>query len=164
MIRTSILILLISVNFFAVSGQEQKLVLTKAQNDQWLNDLKKLPLSSQLSTIKERVLSDTAVFVKKYYNDGIKVVDSLGNRVYGEGKPTMVITGYMMIISNDTEKNKIIELSKLLNTNYIKKMVVLSPDDPALTAIYGSFAQYGVILMTVTKSKYAKLFQKLNLN
>ena len=54
----------------------------------------------QLMTIKTRLLSDTNVFVRQSYPDRIRVSDSLGGRVYGDGKPTLIFDGYQMIINN----------------------------------------------------------------
>lgn len=144
-------------------GQTQNLVLTKEQNNKWLDSLKVQPLNSQLLTIKERLLLDTNVFVKQFYNDRIKVADSLGNRVYGNGKPTLIIGGYPMIIDNKTQTNEILSLTKLLTSNSIKEITVLSPNDPFTTVIYGSVGRFGIIEMTVTKKKYAKLFRRLGL-
>ena len=156
---TFLLCLLLS----SVFGQTQHLILTTEQNGKWVDSLKKLPLDQQLSKIKDRLLSDTNVFVRQSYPDRIKVTDSLGNRVYGDGKPTLIIGGYAMIIDNKTQTNKIVSLTKLLTQTYVKETFILSPNDPAATALYGSAGQFGIIVMTVTKKKYAKLFKRLEL-
>lgn len=156
---TFLLCLLLS----SVFGQTQHLILTTEQNGKWVDRLKKLPLDQQLSKIKDRLLSDTNVFVRQSYPDRIKVTDSLGNRVYGDGKPTLIIGGYAMIIDNKTQTNKIVSLTKLLTQTYVKETFILSPNDPAATALYGSAGQFGIIVMTVTKKKYAKLFKRLEL-
>ena len=155
---------LIGYSFFpCVFGQTQNLILSREQNNKWLDSLKTLPLDKQLLTLRERLLSDTNVFFKQYYADRIRVVDSLGHRVYSDGKPTLIISGYPMIIDNKTQTHKIIDLTKLLKNTYINELNVLSPNDPATTALYGSPGQFGIIVMTVTKKKYAKLFKQLKL-
>lgn len=154
---------LLCIFFPSAFGQTQHLILTTQQNGKWLDSLKKLPLDQQLSTIKDRLFSDTNVFVRQSYPDRIKVTNSLGNRVYGDGKPTLIIGGYAMIIDNKTQPNKIVSLTKLLTQTYIKEIFILSPNDPAATAIYGSAGQFGIIVMTVTKKKYAKIFKRLEL-
>ncbi len=154
---------LLCLLFPSVFGQTQQLILTAEQNSKWIDSLKTLPLDQQLSTIKDRFLSDTNVFIRRSYPDRIKVTDSLGNRVYGDGKPTLIIGGYVMIIDNRTQTNKIVSLTKLLTPTYIKTIFILSPNDLAATALYGSAGQFGIIVMTVTKKKYAKLFKRLQL-
>ena len=149
--------------FPSVFGQIQNLILTANQNNKWLDSLKTLTLDKQLLTIKNRLLSDTDVFVRQSYPDRIKVVDSLDHRVYGDGKPTLIIGGYPMIIDNKTQPNKIISLTRLLTDTYIKEISILSPNDPATSALYGSPGQFGIIIMTLTRKKYTKLFKRLEL-
>ncbi|MCA6493081.1 MAG: hypothetical protein IM572_10435 [Chitinophagaceae bacterium] len=117
----------------------------------------------QALKFEDRLFLDTNVFVRESYPDRIKVTDSLGKRIYGDGKPTLIIGGYAMIIDNKTQTNKIVSLTKLLTLTYIKEIFILSPNDPAATAIYGSAGQFGIIVMKVTKRKYAKLFRRLEL-
>ena len=147
--------------FSSVFGQTQNLILTREQNNKWLDSLKSLPLNRQLLTIKARLLSDTNVFVRQSYPDGNRVNDSLANRVYGEGKPTLIIGGYPINIGNKTKTSKVIIVSNLLTETYIDSLRILSPNDPATTALYGSAGQYGIIIMILTKKKYSKLFKQL---
>ncbi|MEN9548791.1 MAG: hypothetical protein RIR12_1382 [Bacteroidota bacterium] len=159
----TIFFFLLFLNFSSAVGQTKDLILTREQNNKWLDSLKALSLDKQLLTIQNRLLSDTNVFARQFYADRIKIIDSLGGRVYGDGKPTLIIGGYALIIDNKTQTNKIVSLTKLLTTNYIKTIFILSPNDPAATAIYGSAGQFGIIVMTVTKKKYAKTFKRLEL-
>ena len=162
MIITLRLFLLFCVTFSEAFGQTQKLILTIEQNNKWIDSLKTLTPDKQLTTIKERLLADTNVFVRKFYPDGIKVVDHIGNRVYGDGKPTFIIGGYSIFIDNKTETNKIVGLTQLLTKEYIKQISILSGKDPATTAIYGSSGLSGIIVMTLTKEKYLKRFRQFN--
>jgi len=163
MTKSLTLFFLIFLSLASALGQKQNLILTTEQNNKWLDSLKIYSLDSQLLTIKDRLLSDTNVFVRQFYNDRIRVTDSLGNRVYGDGKPTLIIGGYPMIIDNGTQNSKIINLTKILTPTYIKEINILSPNDPGTTAIYGSPGRNGIILMTLTKNKYSKSFRRLNL-
>jgi hypothetical protein len=156
-------IFLLLITFSSVFGQTKNLILTREQNSKWLDSVKTLELEQQLITIKQRLLSDTNVFVKQYYNDRIRVVDQLGNRVYGDGKPTIIISGYVMFIDNKTSAKKIIKLAEILNTTHIKMTTILNDKDPATTALYGSSGLSGIIIMTVTKKKYLKKFRQLKL-
>ena len=69
-----------------------------------------------------------------------------------------------MIIDNKTETFKIKVLTELLTIEYVKSIHILSPNDPATTAIYGSAGLSGIIVMTLTKKKYLKKFLRLKLN
>ena len=157
------LIFLLCIFSSTVYGQAEKLILTNEQNNKWLDSLKILPLEKKLTTIKERLLADTNVFVKQSYPDRIKVIDSLGDRVYGDSKPTLIIGGYAIIIDNKTKTSKVINLTKLLTMKFIKTIKVLSPNDPAASALYGSASLSGIIVMTLTKKKYLKKFTQLKL-
>ena len=164
MTKSSIFIFL----FFAVRllsfGQTQTLILTKAQNDKWLDSLNTLSLDNKLKSIRNRVLSDTNVFVKKYHADKIRVVDSLGNRVYGDGKPTLIISGHPIYIDNKTKSIRIIELSDLMTATYIREINILNPKDPATLSLYGSSGQFGIIIITPAKKEYTRKFKRLSQN
>lgn len=164
--RTRILMIIVLVflsTFLSAYGQTRNLVLTREQNSKWLDSLKALRPDQQLLTINERLLADTNVFVRQFYNDRIKVDEQVGNRVYGDGKPTLIIGGYPMIIDNKTATNKIVSLTKYLTTEFIKEISILSPNDPVTTAIYGSPGMSGIILITLKKKKQSKKFRKLKL-
>ena len=160
--RTRILMVIV-LFIFSTHGQTQNSILTREQNNKWLDSLKTLNLDQQLLTISERLLADTNVFVRQFYNDRIKVDEQVGNRVYGDGKPTLIVGGSPMIIDNKTAPNKIVGLTRYLATEFIKEINILSPNDPATTAIYGSPGLSGIIVMTLTKKKYLKKFRKLKL-
>ena len=65
MINISKLIFLLCLIFSSFFGQAQNLILTSAQNNKWLDSVKTLTLAQQLLKIKERLLSDTNIFVRK---------------------------------------------------------------------------------------------------
>jgi len=155
------LFILLCITSSIVSGQTQNIIITREQNNKWLDSLMTQPLNKQLSTLRDRLLSDTNVFVRQYYADRIRVAESLGHRVYGDGKPILIIGGYPIDIDNKTQTNKIIGLTKLLTDTYINELRILSPNDPATTALYGTAGQFGIIVVTLTKKKYAKLFKRL---
>ena|SRR5690349_18475641 len=163
MTNISRLIFFLCLIYSSAFGQTKNLILTSEQNSNWLDSIKTLPIDNQLSAIKQRLLSDTNVFVRQNYPDGIKVIDQIGDRVYGDGKPFIIIGGYPMIIDNKTETKKIIGLTQLLDTVRIKTVSVLSPNDPAMSALYGNSVQSGIIVMTLTRKKYLRYFRKLKL-
>jgi len=149
--------------FPSAFGQTQHLILTTEQNSKWLDNLKTLPLDQQLFAIKDRLLSDTNIFIRQNYPDRIMVTDSLGSRVYGDAKPILIIDSYAMIIDNKTQTNKIVSLAKLLTIEFIKTIQVLGPNDPEASSLYGSSSLNGIIFMTLTKKKYLKKLKQLKL-
>ena len=163
MTNISRLIFLLCIVFSSAIGQTQNLILTREQNNKWLDSVKILKLDPQLLAIKDRLLSDTNVFVRQFYADRIKIVDQTGNRVYCDGKPLIIIGGDPMIIDNKTETKKTIALTQLLDTINIKTIFVFSGNDPAMSAIYGNSAQSGILVMTLTRKKYLKKFRQLKL-
>ena len=160
--NVSRLIFLLCLTALSTYGQTQNLILTSEQNNKWLDRLITLPIQQQLETIKERLLADTNVFIKQYYADRIRVVDQLGNKVYGEAKPTLIIGGNVITIDNQTFRVK--GLIELLTIEFVKSIHILSPNAPAATAIYGSAGLSGIIVMTLTKKKYLKKFLRLKAN
>lgn len=146
-----------------VIGQSQNLILTREQNDLWFDSLKTFPLEKQLNVINERLFADTKIFTRQMYPDGLKNNDSLGKRVYGDSRLKLFISGYSIFIENNTPIEKIVRLTNLLNTVYIKDISFLDPHDPKTTALFGTSGYYGIIIMTVTKKKYAKLFKRLKI-
>jgi len=157
------LIFILLLSFPSAFGQTQNLILTREQNNKWLDSLKILQLDQQLFAIKDRLLADTNVFIRQNYPDKIRVNDHVGERVYGDAKPFIIIGGYPMIIDNKTETFKIIGLTNLLSNEFISSIHILSPNDPTTTAIYGSAALDGVIVMVLSKKKYLKIFKQLQL-
>ena len=128
------LILLFCLTLQSVFGQTKNLILTREQNSKWIDSIKTIPLVQQLSIIKDRLLADTNVFVKQHYAHTTKVTEQIGDKVYGDGRPIIIIEGNFMAIDNKTQGKKVIGLSQLLNTTYIKAVSILSGNEPATTA------------------------------
>jgi hypothetical protein len=160
MIKTFITILIIC-SFSTTFGQSNELVLTEAQNNKWFDSLSTLSLEGQLTMIKQRILSDTNVFVRKSYADRIKVAEQVGNRVIGNGKPTILVENVAMWIDNETNTKKIIGLAQLLTIDHIKSIDLLKGGDPKAMALYGSVSLNDIILMKLKKKKDFKKFKKL---
>ena len=106
MTNISKFIFLFFLIFSSAFGQAKKLILTREQNNKWLDGLKTLPLDRQLLNIKDRLVAGTNVFVRHRCPDGIRGVDQIGNRVYGDGKPLIIIGGYPIIIDNKTKQKR----------------------------------------------------------
>lgn len=114
--------------------------------------------------ITERLLSDTNVYVRTSHPDGIIVKDSLGSRVYGDGKPLLMVEDVHLSINNRTETKKIEKLVELLNITDIKSIIVVKGRDPEAMAIYGSGAWSGVIQVKLKEKKEVTKFRKLGLS
>lgn len=140
------------------------MVLTEAQNRQWLDRVSVSPLGTQLQMIRERLLADTNVYVQSIHPDGIKMDDSLGNRVYSDGKPLLMVEDVHLSINNRTETKKIEKLVELLNITDIKSIIVVKGRDPEAMAIYGSGAWSGVIQVKLKEKKEVTKFRKLGLS
>jgi hypothetical protein len=161
---TSTLFFLLYLSFLSAFGQTDSLILTSEQNIKWLNSLKGMSLEKQLTTINKRLLSDTNIFVSEYYPDAIKVKDSMGKRVYGDGKPVIIIGADLIAINNKTNAGKIVELTNLISVNTIKNIKILDGNDQQTLAIYGTSALNGIIVMSLTKNKYSKRFHQFSSN
>ena len=84
--------------FLTAIGQTDNLILTNKQNEDWVDSLSKLSLDKKLTMINERVLNDTNVFVRHFYSDRIKAEERPSNKVYGDGKPVMIVNQNEMIM------------------------------------------------------------------
>ena len=166
MIKTFTVFLIMCCFFLASFGQSKDLILTEAQNNRWFDSLAILPLGNQLQMIKQRLLADTNVFVWEGHPDNGWVkwkADSLGNRVYGLGKPTIIVGTTALLIDNKTVSKKIVASTQLLTMDYIDSITLLKGTDPATTAIYGSLGRSGIIHMKLKKKKDEKQFKKQKL-
>ncbi len=148
--------------FSSVFGQNDSLILTSQQNNNWLHIIKGLPLDKQLTAINKRLLLNTNIFVREFFPDGIKIKNSVGKRVCGAGKPEIIIGTDLITIDNNTNSSKIVELTKLISENTIKEIKILDGDDQYTLALYGTSGLNGIIIMTPTKNKYSKRFRQIN--
>ena len=144
-------------------GQTANLILTEAQNNLWLDSLSNSALKAKLNLINQRLLNDTAVFVKKSYSDVLKGNYKKGSKVEGYGKPILIISGRYFIMENYSEPQEIIKLTKLLTLKNVTDISVIKATDPQATAIFGQVAENGVIILTISNKKIAKLFTNLKL-
>lgn len=145
-------------------GQLNNLILTEEQNNHWFDSLSSLSLENKLTAINNRILSDTAVFVKNFYNDRIKVNDQPGDRVYGNSKPVIIVNNQQaIVIKNETATAKIHALSHLLTPKYIAAILLLSGSKPSTLAIYGRQGEGGIILLTLAKKRFQKKFKALKI-
>jgi TonB-dependent SusC/RagA subfamily outer membrane receptor len=158
-----IIILTISTNLTAQS-QVDSLVLTKEQNNRWILKLERETKVRQLDLIKKRILSDTNIYVSKYYPDRIKFDNekAKGKRTEGYCRPLLVFDAqYYAYIDNGTKGKSIIQLTKFLTDNRIESLLIMK--DSQAAALYGSRATCGVILLTTKGKKTLKRIKAIDL-
>jgi hypothetical protein len=147
-----------------VKGQLNNLIITEEQNNRWFDSLSSLSLENKLTAISNRILSDTAVFVRNFYNDRIRVNDQPGDRVYGHSKPVIVINNQQaIVIKNETATAKIHALCHLLTPKYITAILLLIGNKPSTLAIYGQQGEGGIILLTVAQKRILKKLKALKI-
>jgi TonB-dependent SusC/RagA subfamily outer membrane receptor len=160
---TIILILSLSTTLTAQS-EVDSLVLTKEQNDKWILKLEKEIKVKQLDLIKKRLLLDTNIYIPIYYADRIKFDNekAKGKRTEGLGRPLLVFNGqYSAYIDNVTKSKSIVKLTELLTHNKIKSISIMKGSQA--TALYGSRAACGVIILTTMNKRIFKQIKEVNL-
>lgn len=139
------------LTFGQVNGQ---LILTEEENLAWINRLKEeKELEGRLSILRTRILADTNVYVK---NIGDRVVSKTGknkNKEIGLCRPLLIVEGYFIDLTNDTERTTVENLVKELTTEKIKQLEVV--DGEKAKALFGQNGWCGVMLLT-TKNKKSK--------
>gem|GEM_PF-1623280 len=123
------------------------LVVDCEENRQWLLKLEKMSLSEQLSMVRQRVLSDTAIYVRKYASDRITSMDWPRPDASVEGccKPFFTLGRNMVDIRNGTSTRFIKTFARLLSEDNISYLDILNAEESL--AIYGSRGACGVIIM-----------------
>lgn len=161
----SLILFLITIQLFGQAPND-KLILTRDKNDKWIAELETGLLSNQLTSIRTRILLDTNIYVRSSYPDRIKIQDESdnGKKIESFGRPLIIVDGqckhYSLNINNRTSSKSIRELSKLLTEENIEKVTIYK--DVNATAIYGSRAVAGVIILTVKAKKTCKRIQDIN--
>lgn len=147
-----------------IKGQQKNLILTPEQNTLWFDSLSLLPPEYKLAAISRRLLADTIIYTRTFYNDRIKVKEQPGNRLNGDSKPVIIInTRHAIVINNETVSAKIIALSQLITAKYITGVSLLNNNNPLALSLYGKDGRGGVIFLELTKKKFLKKFKLLKI-
>jgi TonB-dependent SusC/RagA subfamily outer membrane receptor len=161
----TILIILTSLTSLTAQSIGDSLILTREQSDTWIVKVEKEIKSKQLALIRQRILLDTNIYIRQSYPDRIKVdtEKEKGTRTEGYGKPLLVFNGqYFADINNKTKNNSIKELADFLTDRKIKSVSIVK--DTQATAIYGSRAVCGVILLTTKDKKTLRQIKEIQLS
>jgi TonB-dependent SusC/RagA subfamily outer membrane receptor len=159
-----ILILAILIISRTLSAQNS-LVLTKEENEKWILNLEKEIKVKQLDLIRKRILLDTNIYLRQNIPDRIKTnyEKEKGVRVEGQGRPLLVFNGqYPAYINNKTRGRSIAKLTSFLTDNKIEDISMMK--NPQASAIYGSRAAYGVIILTTKNKRTLRQIKELDLS
>ena len=144
------------------------LILTKEQSDAWISQLELAPIDAQIDLIRDRILLDTNVYVRSSYPDRIRLQDESekGKKTAAYRRPFIVINGkcqhYHVNITNSTKRESVKQLVELLTAKNIKSVTVHKDDNA--TAIYGSRAIGGVIILSAKNRTLCKELERIELD
>jgi hypothetical protein len=157
----TILLLLLSGNVNSQSNNSDTLIITLDENKQWLTKFEGKDLKDKLTIIRNRILSDTAIYIRRTFADRIRVEDQYANekRIKGSCKPLFILGNQPINITNQTSNKQIENLVELINVHNIKDVRILN--DSTAPAIYGSKAICGVIILDPKNKKISKKINSL---
>jgi hypothetical protein len=142
-----------------VNGQ---LILTEKENLVWINKLKKeKELDGQLGILRTRLLADTNVYVKPIGDRGFLKTGRNENKKDGLCRPILLVEGYFIQITNDTDRQTIENLTNELTTKNVKQLEVVDGDKAKV--LFGQNGWCGVVLMTTTNKKAKKTLLRYKL-
>jgi TonB-dependent SusC/RagA subfamily outer membrane receptor len=162
-----LLTILFILTSLTVTGQSilDSLILTKEQSDKWILKVENEAKPKQLDLIRQRILLDTNIYIRQIFADGIKFDNekARGSRTYGYGRLLLVFNGeYFVYIDNETTNKSVLELVDFLTDSKIKNVAIIK--DSQATAIYGSRAVCGVLLLTTRDKKTFKQIKEVKLS
>jgi hypothetical protein len=135
-----------------VNGQ---LILTEEENLSWVNKLKEeKELEGRLSILRTRILADTNVYVKNIGDRVILTTQENKDKELGLCRPLLIVEGYYINVTNDTDRTTVENLVKELTTDRIKQFEVV--DGEKAKSLFGQNGWCGVILLTTTNKKAKK--------
>jgi hypothetical protein len=135
-----------------VNGQ---LILTEEENLSWINKLKEeKEIEGRLNILRTRILADTNVYVQNIGDRVILTTQENKNKELGLCRPLLIVEGYYINVTNDTDRTTVENLVKELTTDRIKQFEVV--DGEKAKALFGQNGWCGVILLTTTNKKAKK--------
>ncbi|MCW5911359.1 MAG: hypothetical protein KIT62_09810 [Cyclobacteriaceae bacterium] len=136
-----------------VNGQ---LILTEEENLCWIEKLKsEKELEKQLIVLRARILADTNVYVKPIGDRVILKTEENKNIEIGLCRPLLIVEGYYISMTNNTEQITIENLVKELTTDNIKQLEIL--DGEKAKSLFGQNGWCGVIFLKTTNKKAKKI-------
>ena len=144
--------------------RQDSLIVNYEQNGRWLDGLETKTTVEKLSAIRARILSDTAIYVRRAFADKIKIDVQYKNekRIQGECKPVLVFGYQPVYIDNRTSFSTIKELADLLTTKNVRDVRLMKGQNA--TAIYGSRASCGVLVFDLKKKQVERKVKTMKLD
>lgn len=142
------------------------LIITREQNEAWLDQIERQELKEQMATLKIRLLEDTAIYLSEAscrFGLGTTTKPSSEEeekRVRGTCKPLLIFDGEPACIANTTPPSSVKQLADILIADNIKTLMILR--DARATALYGSRASCGAFIFELKKKKLLKKIRKIN--
>jgi hypothetical protein len=146
-----------------VGSSQDSLIVNYEQNGRWLDRLETKNTVDRLSAIRARILSDTAIYVRRAFADRIKIDDQYKNekRIQGDCKPVLVFGYQPVYIDNQTSVSTIKELADLLTTRNVRDIRIMRGQNA--TAIYGSKASCGVFVFDLRRKQIERKVKTMKL-
>lgn len=132
-----------------------QLILTEEDNIAWTNKLRNTnELSEQLQILRTRLLADTNVYVKNVGDRVILMEAKDKNKELGICRPTLIVEGNIIELSNNTNAKTVENLTEKLMPDKIKDLEVV--EEETAKAIFGTKGRCGVVLLTPRNKKIKK--------
>jgi hypothetical protein len=149
-------VFLLTISYSISAQQIPDLILTKEQNEKWIDELEQMDLDNQLALIRKRILLDTNVFIKRSYPHGIRPANEseIGNRTTGYHKPLWIFGGGASLslkFGNKTENKAACQLSVFLNEQEVIEIQILR--HARAGALYGTRGSEGGVIIFTFESK-----------
>ena len=160
----------LSVTISLKAQIEYEIIQSKAQNDEWIQKLKESDFQYQLLMIRNRILSDTNLYIEPNKCEEISseyeiYLDSIKNvRHKVEGKPMWAFfykdDYYIIRFTNLVKNIYAIEIANFLNEKRIKKIVFAESGNSE--SFFGSISYYGLIEISLkTKRNFKKVIKMI---
>ena len=170
--KVFIIIFVLSVALHSYTQTNKYLILTKNENDKWLEMLKyNSSLESKIKMVNERMLNDTNIYIGGIRYDSLSIYEKIylnsvsKSRERGEGKPVWLFQHEDEFIhiyfSNFSSSYDAIYLTGLISEENIKYIDLFTKSEMA-EQIYGGTGNYGVIWIRFKSKRIFKQVKQLN--
>jgi hypothetical protein len=137
------------------SGASGQLILTEKENLDWIEIIKnEKDLNRQLEILRERILSDTNIYVLPVRHTVVGKSKGNQNKEIGLCRPILIVDGHLISLSNDTLPIAVEQLTQKLTTKNIKEMGVV--DGEKAQSMFGQSGWCGVIMLVPSNKKARK--------
>jgi hypothetical protein len=143
------------------SSHNLTLILSCQDNFRWLDSLKAVKLSKQVELIKQRVISDTNVYVPPLPLDRvIRNVHTHRDRIKGCCKPLWILGSFLVRFDEEKPKSDLITFIQVIDQIEIDSIYAYTGQEKEIQAIYGSEAACGLVVMAIKDKRSSKIVKK----